>query len=290
MTVTTDAFTEQVEKVESQFNLQWNFGMKQTFITDVKRELESVNGKFRIRGRGVAIDIQDYLTEKLKRGFYTKLKPGVKEKYAGPFKYRDEATKKQHSEFTKSFLLKALKHQGIIFNEGYEAKAVEIISQNFLPVDDEKKGFSFAKITDSDIGSLPGYERYNVEDLLNHLHMAGWVDDQASRISKAQHKAELRKLAISMLPTDSKSKEIERQVDELYAFEARSLRTGRNLPSYSKDLVDSEFRKFRELNGGPKSGPHTSVNKANSVDDVSELQASARNFKVDSSPKLHEGI
>lgn len=285
-----DAFEEAIQRAETTHKLQWNFSGRDSLLKDLRRDLESVNGKFRYRANGVAVDIDDIITRRLQKGIYVKVRPGVKEVYQSPFKSRDEQTKKAHQELSKTYVLKALQHEGIVFrNSKYQEKALEVIAKHFLP-EDHEDGVAFRRINDSEIGALPALESHNINALLNHLSMNLWIDDQATKISKLQHRAVLRKTAASMLPIDAKSKDIESQTDELYSFESRELRPGRKIPAFNEKQIEEEFKKFRELNGAQRSGPSTSVQKMQFLNDLSDVKTETRDFQIDNPPNQYEGF
>jgi hypothetical protein len=291
VTVThVDLFEKAIEQVERQHNLQWNSGMKEQFVKDLKREIENVNGRFRYRGNGAQINMEEVVTQRLQKGVYVRTRPGVKEKYVGPWKSRDEDTKKQHSNFTKTYLKKLLDHEQIKFLPGYEEKALEIIADNFLVGDDEEKGIVFQRVIDSEVGAIVGGPKFDIDGLLNNLSLTAWVDGTLTEVLKAEKVAKQKQMAASFAQSGSKSA-IEDMARKIDSVERRNLKTGKNLPQFGKDQLESEFKKYHELNSDDPGQANIKTRiSLGRVDDLMDIKMEARNFKVDETPTIHEGF
>lgn len=297
MTVTqVDPFEKALEQLETKFNLEWTFKEKRSeFLNDTKKIIENINGRFRYRVNGSSIpNIEETMTQALQNQgtkIYVKIRPGIKEKYSPVFPSRDQGTKRAHENFTRSFVEKALLHNGIVFTKGFKEMAVDLISKNFLASDDEEKGLVFQRIQDTEIGSIASSQKFDINSLINNLNIAGWVDDLATRISKAQHRGELRKIAASMVAVGSKPDQVEKQIDELISFESRSLTTGKKIPHFGKDQLESELMKFHSLNTDDKAQATVRARQSLAkIDDLMDLKLEARKVVVKPELTNHDGF
>lgn len=263
---------EVVDQFIKQNNVQFKYGKRLTFLSDVQRSIQQVGSEYRT-ARGAKIDIDSYLISMIETGLYSD-KLSAKQTYVPGFPVRSEGTKATHKKLTEATLRKTLTLQNIVLDSQVSEKVIEMLSTNFLASDDSEKGIVFAKINDTEIGSLIGKDRYNLEELLNQTAASKFVDSAATKISKLAHRAKLRSTAAGMLEVGAKPKEIERLTDELAAFEGRSLKTGMKIPYQDRIKVEEEFRKLEALKGNPRSGAITTVGHISHIEDLSSIKAS----------------
>lgn len=282
MTDTRDPIVEALEKLEAS-GLQFRYDMRNQFIKDIKRELQQVNGSYR-NSSGIKVDLESYMMARLESSVYLRSKPSVKA-YVSTFKRRTDGIRTEHKKFSETFLRKALQLEGYVFIPGVEEKAIEILSKNFLPEDDQDKGLTFRMISDTIIGALPSNEKFTLSELLNQTGLTKYLDDPATKIARLQHKAALRQTAAGMVAAGAKPSEVEKLVTELEAFEKRSLQTNKTVPYLSMAHITDEFTKRYSLDDSDRTmvanKTRTSIK---ALDDLSPIRSDVNKITVNNGP------
>lgn len=240
-------FDETVNKFITDNQIKFRSGKREAFINDLKRSVQPTRDGFR-SSTGQKIDLQSYMSAMMETSLYG-AKPSAKETYSPGFPVRNDATKNAHRKLSETAIRKSLSHFNMVLDPSVSERVIQTLSENFIAVDDSEKVIAFTKITDSEIGSIPGKEKFSIEELLNVTASAKFIDSEATKISRLQHRAALRQLASGMAETGSKPAAIEKLVDELFLFESRALKTGMTLPYIDRSLVEKEFTKLAELEG-----------------------------------------
>lgn len=286
MTETVDPIVEALEKLEAS-GIQFRVDMRNQFVRDIKRELQHVNGSYR-NSSGIKVDLESYMTARLESGVYLRSKPSVKATYVSIYKSRTDESRSAHKKFTEQYLRKALALEGVVFVPGVEEKAIEILSKNFLPEDDQDKGLMFRMISETPIGSLPSAEKYTLSELLTQTGLSKHVDDQATKIARLQHRASLRQTAASMVPAGARSGEIEKLVIELESFEKRSLQTKKTLPYLSQAHIADEFQKRFSLDDSDRTMV-TNKTRASvkALDDLTPIRSEVGKLQVNNEPTIY---
>jgi hypothetical protein len=278
---TADRLTDAVEKFQKENALDFLPGRKQIFINDLKRSIQVVgSGQFR-NSKGARIDLDTYLDALVESGNYTRTKPSTKLRYQPVFAVRTDGAKTAHRKHTESYLRKALQLAGYVFNDGATEPIIDQIAKSFIVSDDPEKGLTFSVIADTAVGSLPGMDRFSLDEVLNATGASRFVDSQATNISRLQHRATLRATAVAMAETGANSKTIERLVDSLAAYEKRALKTGKVIPPIDRARVQDEFFKYAEINGQDRSSAVSTARLAvQNIDDLTDIQGEVRKIVV----------
>lgn len=268
---------EQIAQVEKANGI--SFFKRNEFVSLMNREAQlSGDGKTWRTSTGRTIsDIGEYILSRAEAGKYLSVKPSVKNQYAPKYKLRSEAVKAKHQSLVAGHVQKLIQHHRLIFKPGAEQKAIELISRNFL-ISDGPDGPLFQRVSDTNIGTLPGKGLFDFDVLLGNLGINLWFDTDATDIAQRQYKASLRQKATELSEGGSKS-EINRISEQLAAFDRRNIRTGLKPLAFTEQSFEEEFRNFHSL-----SDPSMAVSRSradlSALSSITDVQFAARKIEL----------